>query len=74
MVDPDWQRVGLGSTLHERMVEYARERNVRGFKAEVMTDNPAMLHVLRRGDHHTRITTAAGIHNVRMLLTKEPAG
>jgi acyl-CoA hydrolase/RimJ/RimL family protein N-acetyltransferase len=69
MVDPDWQRAGLGSRLHERMIEYARERNVRGFKAEVMTDNPAMLHVLKRGDHHTRITTADGIHNVRMLFT-----
>jgi acyl-CoA hydrolase/RimJ/RimL family protein N-acetyltransferase len=74
MVDPDWQGAGLGSRLHARMVEYARERNVRGFKAEVLTDNPAMLHVLKRGDHHTHITTADGIHNVRMLLAGEPAG
>src|SRR5215211_7320877 len=74
MVDPDWQGAGLASTLHERMVEYARERNVGGFKAEVLTDNPAMLHVLQRGDHHTHITTADGIHNVRMLFTHEPAG
>ena len=23
MVDPEWQGAGLGSSLHERMVEYA---------------------------------------------------
>ena len=73
MVHPDWQGAGLGGRLHERMVEYARERNVRGFKAEVLTANPAMLHVLQRGDHNTHMTTSDGIHNVRMLFTSEPA-
>ena len=73
MVHPDWQGAGLGRRLHERMVEYARERNVRGFKAEVLTANPAMLHVLQRGDHNTHMTTSDGIHNVRMLFTNEPA-
>jgi GNAT superfamily N-acetyltransferase len=72
MVDPEWQRAGLGSSLHERMVEYARERNVRGFKAEVLTDNPAMLRVLQRGDHDTRVTTSDGIHDVRMLFASDP--
>jgi acyl-CoA hydrolase/RimJ/RimL family protein N-acetyltransferase len=73
MVDPEWQGAGLGSTLHERMVEYARERNVRGFKAEVLTDNRAMLRVLQRGDHDTRVTTSDGTHKVRMLFASEPA-
>jgi acyl-CoA hydrolase/GNAT superfamily N-acetyltransferase len=74
MVDPEWQGAGLASTLHERMVEYARERNVRGFTAEVLTDNRAMLRVLQRGDHDTRVTTSDGIHEVRMLFGSEPAG
>jgi acyl-CoA hydrolase/RimJ/RimL family protein N-acetyltransferase len=73
MVDPEWQGAGLGSSLHERMVEYARERNVRGFKAEVLTDNRAMLRVLQRGDPDTRVATSDGIHNVRMLFASEPA-
>jgi acyl-CoA hydrolase/GNAT superfamily N-acetyltransferase len=74
MVDPDWQGAGLATRLHKRMVEYARERNVHGFKAEVLTHNPAMLRVLQHGDHDTRVTTSDGIHDVRMLFTKEPAG
>jgi acyl-CoA hydrolase/RimJ/RimL family protein N-acetyltransferase len=73
MVDPEWQGAGLASRLHGRMVEYARERNVRGFKAEVLTDNPAMLRVFQRGDHDTRVRTSDGIHNVRMLFTAESA-
>jgi GNAT superfamily N-acetyltransferase len=73
MVDPEWQGAGLGSSLLARMVEYARARNVRGFKAEVLTDNRAMLRVLQRGDHDTRVTTSDGIHKVRMLFASEPA-
>ena len=72
MVDPDWQQAGLGSRLHERMVEYARQRNMRGFKAEVLSDNRAMLRVLQRGDHETRVTTSDGIHNVRMPFASDP--
>jgi RimJ/RimL family protein N-acetyltransferase len=74
MVDPDWQGAGLASRLHERMVEYARQRNVRGFTAEVLTDNRAMLRVLQRGEHDTRIATSDGVHEVRMLFASEPAG
>jgi len=62
MADPEWQGAGLASRLHERMVEYARQRNVRGFIAEVLTDNRAMLRVLQRGDHDTRVRTSDGIH------------
>ena len=68
MVDPDWQGTGLASILHERMVEYARARHLRGFVAEVLTSNPAMLHVFSRGDHDTRVTTSDGVHDVRMLF------
>ena len=69
MVDPEWQGAGLAGLLHARMVEYARAREVRGFVAEVMTSNPAMLRVFARGEHETRVTTAGGVHDVRMLFT-----
>ena len=66
IVDSGWQGAGLASLLHARMVEYARARDVRGFVAEVLTSNPAMLRVFSRGDHETRVTTAGGVHEVRM--------
>ena len=66
MVDPEWQGAGLAGLLHGRMVEYARGREVRGFVAEVLTSNPAMLRVFARGEHETRVTTSGGVHDVRM--------
>jgi RimJ/RimL family protein N-acetyltransferase len=55
MVDPDWQGTGLGGILHARMIEYARERGVRGFSADVVATNRAMLRVFRRGGHELRL-------------------
>ena len=66
MVDPGWQDAGLAGLLHGRMVEYARAHGVRGFEAEVLTSNPAMLRVFARGEHETRVTTSGGVHDVRM--------
>jgi hypothetical protein len=56
------------------MVEYARAHEVRGFIAEVLTSNPAMLRVFDRGDHETRVTTAGGVHEVRMPFSSQPSG
>lgn len=74
MVDPEWRGAGLASTLHARMAEYARARQLRGFVAEVLTSNPAMLHGFSRGPHDTRVTTAEGIHDVRMLFAGDGPG
>ena len=51
MVDPDWQGTGLGGTLHERMIEYARARGIAGFSADVLATNRAMLRVFQRAGH-----------------------
>ena len=47
MVDPEWQGIGLGSLLQRRTIEYARSRGVRGFTADVLTENAPMLAVFR---------------------------
>jgi RimJ/RimL family protein N-acetyltransferase len=72
MIDPDWQGAGLGSLLHSRTVEYARGHGVRGFTADVLVENPAMLRVFRRGDHELTVTTSAGVHEVTMLFADAP--
>ncbi|HET6684664.1 MAG TPA: GNAT family N-acetyltransferase [Gaiella sp.] len=70
MIDPDWQGAGLGSLLHTRTVEYARDHGVLGFTADVLVENAAMLRVFRRGDHSLSITTSAGVHEVTMLFAE----
>jgi acyl-CoA hydrolase/RimJ/RimL family protein N-acetyltransferase len=69
MVDPDWQGAGLGGLLHARMLEYAREHGVRGFRADVRVGNARMLGVFRRAGHELSVTTDAGVQEVTMLFT-----
>lgn len=46
MVDSEWKGAGLGSALQARAIEYARAHGVRGFTADVLRENAAMLKVL----------------------------
>jgi acyl-CoA hydrolase/GNAT superfamily N-acetyltransferase len=43
MVAPDWQGVGLGTALQNRLQEYAIKQGVRGFIAEILPRNMRML-------------------------------
>jgi RimJ/RimL family protein N-acetyltransferase len=72
MIDPDWQGAGLGSLIHARTVEYARGHGVRGFTADVLVENAAMLRVFRGGNHGLSIATSAGVHEVTMLFADAP--
>jgi acyl-CoA hydrolase/RimJ/RimL family protein N-acetyltransferase len=74
MVEPDWQGSGMATALHARTVEYARAHGVRGLSADVLMSNPAMLKVFRRGSGHTlRMDADAGVYEVKMRFTDEPA-
>jgi acyl-CoA hydrolase/RimJ/RimL family protein N-acetyltransferase len=68
LVDPEWQGAGLGTILHTRMVEYARSRGVRGFTADVLVSNPAMLRVFQRGDHELTSTVSGASYELTMLF------
>jgi len=68
MVDPEWQGAGLGGLLHARMLEYARERGVRGFRADVLMGNSRMMRVFERAGHRMSVRTSAGIEEVTMLF------
>lgn len=68
MVDPDWQGVGLGRLLHARLAEYAGMHDVRGFTADVLVRNSAMLRVFEGGGHDLSVTTSGGVHQVTMLF------
>lgn len=48
LVEPAWQGKGLGSALHGITVDYARRHGVRGFTADVLTDNEPMMTIFRR--------------------------
>jgi RimJ/RimL family protein N-acetyltransferase len=72
LVDPEWQGLGLGRTLHRRLVEYARAHGVRGFSADVLVGNPAMMRVFQGGDHELSSDQEAGVNEVTMLFRQGP--
>jgi acyl-CoA hydrolase/GNAT superfamily N-acetyltransferase len=68
LVDPDWQGRGLGTLLHARTAQYAAGHGVRGFTADILEDNPAMLEVFRRGPGNVAVQTRQGVHEVSVLF------
>ena len=49
IVSPEWQRCGLGTALQLRMMNDAKQRGVRGFVAEIMSTNDAMIRLAKGG-------------------------
>ena len=67
MIVPEWQGSGLGAALQQRLKEFAVEQGVRGFVAEVLQTNSAMLNLARRLGI-TEIKTEDGAHHVTTLF------
>jgi RimJ/RimL family protein N-acetyltransferase len=68
LVDPEWQGAGLGRILHERTVEYARAHGVRGFTANVLASNEAMLRVFRSGGHQLTSAVDGGSYELTLVF------
>ena len=48
MIVPEWQGSGLGVALQQRLREFAIARGLRGFVAEFLQTNAAMLNLAKR--------------------------
>jgi len=48
MVDPEFQGVGLGTSLQDIIIEYARSQGLRGFTADVLKRNAGMIKVFKK--------------------------
>ncbi len=47
MISPDWQNCGLGGHMQRRMIAHATRNGVRGFVAEILATNPAMIRLAK---------------------------
>jgi RimJ/RimL family protein N-acetyltransferase len=47
MIRPEWQSMGLGRALQQRMVEYALSKGVRGFTADILEENKKMISLIK---------------------------
>jgi len=64
----DWQGHGLGTALLEALAARAREEGVEHFTASVLTQNSAMLDLLRRLGDTTVVDRAAGVVGLQTAL------
>ena len=73
MVTPEWQGRGLGAALRTRLREYAGARRVRGFTAEILTQNTRMLRLARGAEGAISSTTEDGETHLTILFDPDPA-
>jgi len=68
MIHPDWQGYGLATALQTRMIEYARSKGLRGFTADVLWENRAMIAVMHRSGAEVTTKSDYGTIQVQMLF------
>lgn len=61
-----WQRLGLGTSLLSLLIEIARGKGIRGFTAEVLAENAAMLHVFHKSGLMVESSLSRGVYSLRM--------
>ncbi len=68
MVDPAVKGQGLGRALQERLLSFAEEAGVRAFRADVLSENAAMLALFRSSGRPMQAHTSRGVTEVVMTL------
>jgi RimJ/RimL family protein N-acetyltransferase len=68
VVRDDWQNKGVGTALVRFLTDIARSRGIRGFTAEVLTDNTAMLRVFESMGFFINKDLVDGVYRLRMFF------
>jgi len=62
VVDPNYQGLGVASHLYRLLIDLARQRGIKGFTAEVLFSNQAMMKVFRNGPFPVQAVLDSGIY------------
>lgn len=68
LVHDDHQNKGLGKAMFASLVEAARANGIRGFTAEVLADNAAMLRVFHHADIPIETRLEQGVYSLTMTF------
>ena len=52
VVHDEWQNKGISQILLRYLIRIARVNNFKGFYGEVLRNNPAMLHIIKKLDYN----------------------
>ena len=68
VVHDEWQRRGIGTFLFEHLKKIARRNGIRGFTAEVLSQNRPMQSVFDGSDCQTRSRLAEGVYSYELIF------
>lgn len=68
MIHPDYQGIGLGTILVQRLMDYARRHDLRGFTADVLSENKPMLRVFEKSGAKMESNLTSGVFEVTLLF------
>jgi RimJ/RimL family protein N-acetyltransferase len=68
LVDEHYQGLGIGTYMFQLLIQAARERCLRGFTADVLVENKAMLRVFEKGSPKVKVNMEHGIYSVSIPL------
>ena len=66
VVDENFQSFGIASYLYGMLIRLAKERGLKGFLADVLFDNLAMMKVFHKGELPVRINLESGVYHLTM--------
>jgi GNAT superfamily N-acetyltransferase len=65
-VQDQWQKQGIGTFLFRYLIRIARRNGIRGFTAEVLSENKAMQRVFNKGNTRTKCSLSGGVYSYEM--------
>ncbi len=71
MVGDEWQRKSLGTQLFQALAEVAASHGIRGFTAEVLFENRAMMHLFQSTGLELVSSIQEGTYHLRMPFRSE---
>ena len=72
MVDDHWQRQGLGTQLFQALASTAERLGIRGFTAEVLFENHAMMHLFQSTGLEISSSIQGGTYHLEMPFRLAP--
>lgn len=67
----DWQNRGIGTFLLEYLVRIARQNNIKGFTADVLARNTAMMRVFSKVGHPLKTHLEYGVYELEIPFSEE---
>jgi len=67
----DWQNRGMGTFLLRYLIRIAREKNIRGFTADVLSRNKPMMQVFSKTGYPLKTHLDAGVYELEIDFGSE---